>query len=343
MTLLHVVPLTALAFAAPGQADLRTTLSAPRAAPPGSLAAITVTVLDAGPGDAPAVRLSLGLGAGARLVSAAATPGACDGTRCALGSLASGGLATVTLLVRAPRAGGLEVHATATSETSDPTPGDAAAQAVLRPASAPARLPAVLVALARGSRVAAGGAPIVVSGRLVAARTVGGQAVTATLTSGAWPGLGSRVVVRTRWDGRFSARLAATVSGVLAVRFGGSAALRPASLTLGDVRVRPRIDARFGGIGGTAPTFRAIRASGRFRPHPPAGTVLRWQARSDGRWYAVGGDADLVHVRADGSLAGVLRIGRLRRTNRYRLVYAADGQAPFLAAASPAATAAGRP
>jgi hypothetical protein len=328
-----------LAAAAP-PADLTTSIDL--GARVGGTQQATVTVRNAGPGDAPGARLVIRLGEGASLVSAGASPGICRGPTCDLGGLAAGAVATVVLVVRAPAGEPLGLGAAAASEAGDPTPADATAS-VVRPALAGAvrTISNLRVSLLTRRTLVAGGR-VRLAGRLRADAPVGGERVRVTIASRWWPGLWRSVSAWTDASGRFEASVAPVASGTLVLRFDGSARLAPASTAAGDVGLRPRIAAHLTGLGPGRGTFTAIRASGSFVPaRAGEGARLAWQALRDGRWVRIGGARDAVRVH-DGQLSGELRLGALRAQNRYRLVYEPLGRAPLARGASAAMSAVAR-
>jgi uncharacterized repeat protein (TIGR01451 family) len=93
----------------------------------GSDLTYTVTVQNAGPSSASGVSVADSIPGGTSYVSASASQGSCSGSatvNCSLGSLASGGTATVTLVVRPSSAGTLSNSASVSSSTADPTSGN---------------------------------------------------------------------------------------------------------------------------------------------------------------------------------------------------------------------------
>jgi hypothetical protein len=325
-----------LAAAAP-PADLTTTIDL--GARVGGTQQATVSVRNAGPGDAPGARLAIRLGEGASLVSAGASPGLCRGTTCDLGGLAAGAVATVVLVVRAPAGQPLSLGATATSEASDPTPADASATVVRPTLTGAERTVSRLRVSVLTRRTLIAGGRVRLAGRLRADAPVGGERVRVTVASRWWPGLWRSVSAWTDASGRFEASVAPVASGTVVLRFDGSSRLAPASAVAGDIGLRPRIAARLTGLGPGHGTFTAIRASGRFAPaRAGEGARLAWQALRDGRWVRVGGARDAVRVHG-GLLSGDLRLGALRAQNRYRLVYEPLGRAPLARGASAAMSA----
>lgn len=87
----------------------------------------THSVANHGPADATGVSLSVQLPDGVTLASATTTQGTCSGAArmdCALGGLANGGSATVTIVVTTAVAGSLVERASVTAAQPDPSPGD---------------------------------------------------------------------------------------------------------------------------------------------------------------------------------------------------------------------------
>lgn len=105
-----------------GSADLSVTNSpSPNPAKVGTNMVFTVGVANAGPNAASAVVAKESLPTGFSLVSAVPSVGTCTGTTCSLGTLASGGSATVTVTVKADQAvSGVKSTATVSSSTTDP-------------------------------------------------------------------------------------------------------------------------------------------------------------------------------------------------------------------------------
>ena len=84
---------------------------------------LTATVANAGPSAAGLVVLNAALPTGVSFLSAVSSQGSCTGTttlRCALGSLNSGGRATVTVTLRPQTRGTLTSRASVASATADP-------------------------------------------------------------------------------------------------------------------------------------------------------------------------------------------------------------------------------
>ncbi len=94
---------------------------------PGLDLTYTLTITNAGPEAASGVTLNDPLPAGVNLVSATPSQGTCGGSvTCDLGSIASGGTATVTIVVNPTKSAGdtLTNTATVASLTGDPNPAD---------------------------------------------------------------------------------------------------------------------------------------------------------------------------------------------------------------------------
>jgi uncharacterized repeat protein (TIGR01451 family) len=113
------------------RADLALALSRDAAAiDPGAEATITATVTNGGPSDATGVQVSLPLPGGVTLVSAQAGGQDCVATLCTIPTVAAGGSATATFVVRAARAAAGTTQgftATETSAVADGTADDDAA------------------------------------------------------------------------------------------------------------------------------------------------------------------------------------------------------------------------
>jgi uncharacterized repeat protein (TIGR01451 family) len=116
-----------------GKADLSLTKTdAPDPVLVGQELTYTLTVANAGPHAATGVMLTDSVPSGATFVSAAAGQGTCTGTptvACSLGTLGSGGSATMTIKIRPATAGTLTNLATVTSNETDPNPGNNTATA----------------------------------------------------------------------------------------------------------------------------------------------------------------------------------------------------------------------
>lgn len=132
--------------APPPSADLAITkVGAPEPVTAGSNLTYTVTVKNNGPDQAAAVTVTDPLPAGATFVSATAP---CTGTTtvtCALGALANGATATVTIVVTPAAAGSLSNTATVSSSTADPvsTNNSATAGTTVAAPPPPAKQPVV--------------------------------------------------------------------------------------------------------------------------------------------------------------------------------------------------------
>jgi uncharacterized repeat protein (TIGR01451 family) len=126
-------------------ADLQVSQSVePSTVVAGETATYTLVVTNGGPDAASNVVLTDTLGSGLTFVSANATQGGCSGTgpiSCALGGLANGASATVTLAARAGDSGSLESAASVGSDQSDPAPANntASAATVLLPPPVPGK------------------------------------------------------------------------------------------------------------------------------------------------------------------------------------------------------------
>jgi uncharacterized repeat protein (TIGR01451 family) len=122
-------------------ANLAASMSASRATlAVGETVSFTVRVANAGPDPSRLVSASLSLPAGATLVSATSTQGACGPAvpvSCSLGTIPSGAAAGITVTLRPTGAAALPVSASATSPTFDSDPTDNAAQASATASVAP--------------------------------------------------------------------------------------------------------------------------------------------------------------------------------------------------------------
>jgi uncharacterized repeat protein (TIGR01451 family) len=115
----------------------------------------TIAVSNAGPGPAASVVVTDVLPAGTTFSSATPSQGSCSGTTtvtCSLGTIASGGSATIALTLTLPSTPGpVSNTATVTTSTSDPNPANNASTSSITVASAepiPAASPLVLMLLA---------------------------------------------------------------------------------------------------------------------------------------------------------------------------------------------------
>jgi uncharacterized repeat protein (TIGR01451 family) len=134
---------------APPTADLALTksVSAATAKVGGSLT-YTLTVSNGGPQAADGVVVTDTLPAGTTFVSAAASQGSCTGTTtvtCAIGTLANGASATVTINVKAASAGSKVNSASVTSTIADPTAANNTASATTTVAAKPKPKPSCTV------------------------------------------------------------------------------------------------------------------------------------------------------------------------------------------------------
>lgn len=129
-------PAEAARHAGPCAAQLSVaTAGAPRYAVVGGAVEHVFRVADAGPGAAPDVVVTLGASAGARVLEARTTAGTCTvgaEATCAVGTLASGADALVTLVVSTDVPGDVATTAEVASGALDADPADDAAQAVTR-------------------------------------------------------------------------------------------------------------------------------------------------------------------------------------------------------------------
>jgi len=104
----------------------------------------TITVSNAGPGSAHNVAVTDTIPAGSTLVSATPSQGTCTGSVCTLGTIASGGTATITLVVNAPSTPGTLVNsASVTLSETDPnlTNNTASAMVTTQAPGSPAPIP----------------------------------------------------------------------------------------------------------------------------------------------------------------------------------------------------------
>jgi uncharacterized repeat protein (TIGR01451 family) len=108
---------------APAGADIALTQGQPSSAAIGRPFAYTLTVIDHGPAAATGVKVTDALPGGLTVLSSSASQGSCHGTAnvsCAIGSLASGASATITIQVRPLTLAGLTNAAFASADQADP-------------------------------------------------------------------------------------------------------------------------------------------------------------------------------------------------------------------------------
>ena len=106
-------------------ADIAATLTAARSSvAPGGDVTYIARVVNNGVDAAAATALDVTLPAGAELVLAAPSDGACAGSHCDIGLLAPGASATVALVARAPATGPFDTGVAATSAHPDPNAAD---------------------------------------------------------------------------------------------------------------------------------------------------------------------------------------------------------------------------
>jgi uncharacterized repeat protein (TIGR01451 family) len=104
-------------------ADLSITKTGPATAQTGGTITYTLAVSNAGPFDAHNVTVDDPLPAGETLISAATSQGSCSGTvTCHLGTVANGGSATITIVVRVTASCGSTLTNTATVNADEPDP-----------------------------------------------------------------------------------------------------------------------------------------------------------------------------------------------------------------------------
>jgi uncharacterized repeat protein (TIGR01451 family) len=111
----------------PKQSDLSITKTGPSLAQSGNTITYSIVVSNGGPAADPNVTVNDPLPAGETLVSATPSQGSCTGTvTCNIGTIASGGSATVTIVVRVTAACGSTVTNTATvnGDLPDPNPAN---------------------------------------------------------------------------------------------------------------------------------------------------------------------------------------------------------------------------
>jgi uncharacterized repeat protein (TIGR01451 family) len=128
---------TATTTAAFSNADLAVTKSVAGAGPfpAGGNVTYTITVSNSGPAGATNVTATDTLPAGATVVSATPSQGSCSGTgpvNCALGSIASGASATISLVIKSSSTPGVTVNSVTVSATQpDPNPANNTATATV--------------------------------------------------------------------------------------------------------------------------------------------------------------------------------------------------------------------
>jgi uncharacterized repeat protein (TIGR01451 family) len=110
------------------QADVTITKTGPTGVSGGANVTYNIAVANAGPSSAAGVTVNDVLPAGSTFVSATPSQGSCSGTStvsCSLGTIASGGSATVVIVVASPNSSGpLSNTATVVSTTPDPATGN---------------------------------------------------------------------------------------------------------------------------------------------------------------------------------------------------------------------------
>jgi uncharacterized repeat protein (TIGR01451 family) len=125
---------------APPKADVSVSVAGPSYGRVGQRLTYTVSIANAGPDTATGITLRATIPAGATLVSASESRGnGCSGSTCAVGTLASGAAATVTLVLEANQTGTFNVTARAESDY-DPDGSNntsAASTPVIAPGAAP--------------------------------------------------------------------------------------------------------------------------------------------------------------------------------------------------------------
>jgi uncharacterized repeat protein (TIGR01451 family) len=120
-------------------ADLQvSTSAAPPSVPVNGSVTLTVEVKNLGPGDASGVVLYDAVPAALDVASATSTVGSCDeAVHCAIGSLSSGGKATVTIVATTTRPGTFDTIASVSGAEPDPDAGNDAATASVTVEQAP--------------------------------------------------------------------------------------------------------------------------------------------------------------------------------------------------------------
>jgi uncharacterized repeat protein (TIGR01451 family) len=129
-------------------ADVAVTKSGPASVIAGALITYVLTVTNAGPQSASNVVVTDALPFGTTFVSSQPSQGTCSGNTtvtCALGSLAAGATATITLVVNAPRTPATISNTASVSNTpeSDPSPGNDVSSAAATAVAAAPTVPSV--------------------------------------------------------------------------------------------------------------------------------------------------------------------------------------------------------
>jgi uncharacterized repeat protein (TIGR01451 family) len=126
-------------WTAPPKADVHVGVDGPSFARAGQQVSFAVTVSNSGPDTATGITLRATLPAGATLVSATESRGnGCSGAACAVGTLASGAAATVTIVLTTSQTGPLGVSASAESDFDPDTSNNvASASTTVLPAAGP--------------------------------------------------------------------------------------------------------------------------------------------------------------------------------------------------------------
>jgi uncharacterized repeat protein (TIGR01451 family) len=124
----------------PPKTDVQLTLNAPTLAHVGENAAWTASMTNTGPDTATGIVFRAAASGGATLVSASESRGnGCNGSTCAVGTLAAGASATVTLVYTPTQAGSIGVNATVESDFDTNTANNSASTttSVLQPGAPP--------------------------------------------------------------------------------------------------------------------------------------------------------------------------------------------------------------